>query len=265
MALITLTSDYGWKDHYLAGVKGRFFRELESPQIVDITHDIQPFNLQEAAFVLHRAFPDFPEGSIHIALIDEIPEKGKGLLVALFKGHYFLMADNGLLSLILRDENPDMVLTLDLRNEHLDQPTQQFVRAAAHLYRGGKMELLGRRTEEWVVWNHLNPTIISESRIIKGHVVYVDNYGNLITNIHRAMLRNLGTEANASVTTPRFRKSIPLVSAYSDGRNQGDLLSLFNADGYLEVGVFKSMGFHHNGASSLLGLKVGDEINLNFK
>ena len=114
MAIITLTSDLGSKDSYLASVKGSIYRQLESATIVDITNDITPFNIQEAAYVLRNCFKDFPHGTIHIISVDdELSLKNEHLAVKA-DGHYFIGSDNGLFSLLLSEIKAERIVRLNI-------------------------------------------------------------------------------------------------------------------------------------------------------
>ena len=114
MEIITLTSDLGSKDSYLASVKGSIYSQLESAKIVDITHDITPFNIQQAAYVLRNCFKDFPKGTIHIISVDdELTIKNEHLAVKA-NNHYFIGADNGLFSLLLNEIKAEKIVRLNI-------------------------------------------------------------------------------------------------------------------------------------------------------
>ncbi len=121
MAIITLTSDMGLKDYYVASVKGAILRHCEDAVLVDITHQVTPFNIAEAGFVVKNAFAEFPEGSIHLIAISpeevlhpEDPDRDILHVACRYKGHYFIGADNGMFSLIF-DHEPEELVTLNLK------------------------------------------------------------------------------------------------------------------------------------------------------
>ena len=101
MAIITLTSDLGNKDSYLASVKGSIYSQLESAKIVDITNDITPFNIQQASYILRNCYQDFPKGSIHIIGVDDELSLDNEHVAVELNGHFFIGADNGIFSLLI--------------------------------------------------------------------------------------------------------------------------------------------------------------------
>ena len=113
--VITLTSDFGQKDPYLASLKGELHRLLEHPVIVDISHEIEPFHIAQAAFVVQNSYAHFPEGSVHILCIDDTVSPENKPIVAKLNKHYFVCADNGILSLISPKFKPDEVYEIDIQ------------------------------------------------------------------------------------------------------------------------------------------------------
>ena len=114
MAIITLTTDFGHKDHFVGAIKGTIYRELETARIVDISHDISPFNIQECAYILKNAYKAFPEGTIHIVGVDsELTQENQHIAV-LVDGHYFISANNGVISLITAEINPEKVVEIKI-------------------------------------------------------------------------------------------------------------------------------------------------------
>lgn len=202
MPIITLTSDYGLLDHYLASVKGALLSEMADYKLVDIAHTIEPGNFFEAAFILRNCYATFPKGTVHLVAFQEIAENGKHL-AAEMDGHFFLLADNGLLPMI----NPDLKITktieIDLRSEKSMFPARDILtRAANHLARGGSIDLLGRTARDVEQKTIVRPIISNDKTTIKGAVVYVDNFGNLITNISQKTFREVGQDRSFEILLP---------------------------------------------------------------
>uniref|UniRef100_UPI0030D78422 SAM hydrolase/SAM-dependent halogenase family protein n=1 Tax=uncultured Planktosalinus sp. TaxID=1810935 RepID=UPI0030D78422 len=106
MPIITLTTDFGEKDHFAGAVKGAIYSELETIKIVDISHSVSPFHITEAAYIIQNAYRSFPKGTIHIVGIDsELTPENKHIAV-LLDDHYFICADNGIVSLITQEMKP---------------------------------------------------------------------------------------------------------------------------------------------------------------
>ncbi|MFN4122332.1 MAG: S-adenosyl-l-methionine hydroxide adenosyltransferase family protein, partial [Flavobacteriales bacterium] len=145
MPIITLTTDLGLTDYYIAAVKGTLYSLIPDVQIVDISHQIPKHDLMKAAFNLKYAFQDFPKGTIHILSVNSIETEQYGHVIFEYKGHYFIGADNGVFSIIL-DEDPKQVFQLKKEKSDFIStfPTKEvFSKAAAHVAKGGKLDKIG--------------------------------------------------------------------------------------------------------------------------
>ncbi len=258
-AIITLTTDLGLKDNYVAAVKGSIYKQLPVARIVDITHEISKFNIFETAFILRNVYRDFPEGSVHV--IGVLPEETDAFphLAIHCDGHYFVGTDSGIFSLLF-EKRPDQIVHIDLkRDSAIDTfPTRDvFVKTACHLARGGTLEVLGQQVES--VNARAMPKPVLEPNQIRGTVLYVDSYGNIISSITRKMFDEVGAGRNFSVS---FRKPgfdiRELSESYSDVA-MAERLALFGASGLLEIAI------SYGNASKLLGMEVNDMISVNFE
>ena len=155
--IITLTTDWGDGDYYVGAVKGRFYSLLSNVRIVDITHKIAPFDTAHAAYVVKNSFEMFPLGSVHIVGVDSedfaTPTIIQSHVAMLYKGHYFIGADNGVFSLILDGDTADMIVELTIPFEAVNGYTRfsfstrdRFVASAVHLSKGGDILELGKRS-----------------------------------------------------------------------------------------------------------------------
>ncbi|MFZ0489268.1 MAG: SAM-dependent chlorinase/fluorinase, partial [Salegentibacter sp.] len=146
MAIITLTTDFGEKDHFAGAVKGAIYSELEDIRIVDISHSVSPFHISEAAYIIKNAYRSFPPGTIHIIGIDsELTPENKHLAV-LLDDHYFICANNGILSLIASEVRPEKIVEINIHDKvSTNFPVLDvFVKVACHLARGGTLEVIGK-------------------------------------------------------------------------------------------------------------------------
>ena len=261
MAIITLTSDLGSKDSYLASVKGSIYSQLESVKIVDITHDITPFNIQQAAYVLRNCFKDFPQGTIHIISIDdELTSKNEHLAVKT-NGHYFIGADNGLFSLLLNEMKAEKIVRLNISqstNCMTFSAKNIFVSAACHLARGGTMEIIGAEVADFEVKSAELKAVIKKD-MIRGVVIYVDAYGNAITNIGKDVFESVQKGRNFSILFGREDEQITTISTkYKDVR-PGEKLAIFGENNLLQVAM------NQGEANKLLGLNLHEIIRIEFK
>lgn len=264
MSIITLTSDMGSKDYYVAATKGAIWSQVPNVNIVDITHEVKPFDSQQAAFIIRNAWPDFPLGTIHIIGVNPDQKVDVHHLIVKFDGHYFIGADNGVFSLLF-DRAPDEIfeLNLDQDSDDLTFPTKNlFAKAAAHLARGGTPEVIGKRIDEIKSATSFAPVL--ENDVIKGAVIYIDGYGNVVTNISRKIFRDVGKGREFVLTFKKASIDIKVIHRkYSDVAD-GEKVALFSHAGLLEIAVNKGAPGNGGGASGLFGLRLNDIIRIEF-
>lgn len=264
MAIITLITDMGTKDHYVAMVKGAILTQDPAAVIVDITHAIKPFHNPEAVHVLRNAYPAFPEGTIHIVGVNPEADRFTVHVVAKHNGHYFIGADNGIFPLAF-DGMPDEAyeITMKLDDDHAAFPMRTvFVKAAAHLARGGKPETIGRRLTSLRELFNIKPT--ADDQCIVGQVVYIDHYGNVITNVKRALFDEVRQRRPFRISFGHSADDITrLHTTYGDVPN-GVCLAFFNASDNLEIAVNKGVEGSGGGAARLLGLRETDPVRIEF-
>lgn len=257
MAIITLTTDLGLKDYYVSTIKGAIYSQLPDVTIVDISHDIQPFDISQASFIIKNSYPSFPEGTIHIIGVNAQPEKNTAFVAVQAGGHFFIGADNGIFSLLF-DIHPDKVVQLSIKREKEFQtfPVRDvFVKAACHLARGGTLEVIGTPKSELTQRMLFKPHITPGS--IRGMVTYIDSYENVICNISQQLFRETG-RGRAFNIIMRTNSVDMIHESYNDVAD-GEIIAMFNSTGFLEIAINKGK------ASSLLNLKLGDTISIEFE
>ncbi|MGE8434844.1 MULTISPECIES: SAM hydrolase/SAM-dependent halogenase family protein [Chryseobacterium] len=274
MSIITLTSDFGNLDYRVAAVKGKILSLNPEVNIIDITHDIQAFNLIQTSYIVRNAYKYFPKGSIHIISVDSFYHKSRKNILYKADGSYFLAADNGLLSLIFFDIKPEAIYELTLNNRFDDvinfTSTDIFVPAAVHLANGGLPEVIGRKID--TVKQLMFPRAVyneSEGMII-GEVTYIDNFGNIISNINQDFFENISKGYNGFTIKFRnlslsriFSSHTEVVSDWErETEFHGQSAAIFNDSQLLELTIYK--GSKKNGAKSLFGLNVGENIYIEF-
>jgi S-adenosylmethionine hydrolase len=263
---ITLTSDYGLKDYYLPATKGAFINQFDKDEyfnLVDISHNIEPFHLAQAAYIISGAFSNFPEGTVHCL---GMHVGNKRHIAALYRGHYFLAEDNGILSLIFQSK-PDAVVEINrikADNTHSNFSFKDlYPKAACHLARGGAMELLGTRIdEEYDQKLPLKPTVSADG--IVGQVIYVDRIGNVITNITQKLFND-----NLKGRKFRIKYSIEINQIAKIHSNYfevpiGEKIALFNDMGHLEIAINLGSNATSGGANQLFGLQLGTTIRVEY-
>jgi S-adenosylmethionine hydrolase len=275
MAIITLTTDFGEKDHFAGAIKGAIYSEMPDVRIVDISHSVSPFNIPEAAYIIQNAYSSFPEGTIHIIGIDsEINEENKHIAIAL-NGHYFVCANNGIMSMICAEVSPTQIVEINIHDkiETSFPVLDVFVKVACHIARGGTLAVIGKAIDTIKPIRNLEPYVNEEKTQIIGSIIYVDNYGNVVTNIKKSFFETIqkGRRFEVSARSHKFKK---IHAKYSDIVNfntpeenrfdEGRGLVVFNSSNYLEIAIYKGNTGNVGGASGLMGLKLRDTVTVNF-
>lgn len=275
MAIITLTTDFGEKDHFAGAIKGAIYNELPNVRIVDISHSVSPFNIPEAAYIIQNAYSSFPKGTIHIIGIDsEINEENKHIAIKL-DDHYFICANNGIMSMVCSEIAPEKIVEINI---HDKLPTSfpvldVFVKVACHIARGGTLEVIGKLIETIKPIKNIIPFVNDEKNQIIGNVIYIDNYGNVVTNIKRKFFENIQKGRLFEVSARNYKFKI-IHSKYSDivdfklpeekRFDEGRGLVVFNSSNYLEIAVYKSNSSTVGSATTLMGLTMRDTVTINF-
>lgn len=264
MPLISLSSDYGNKDPYRAIVLGVLADLAPQLRVVELSHEISPGNLPEAAFIIGHAYGAFPKGSVHLILNQELGGSGQFLAMEL-NGHFFIAADNGILSLLQGAKKAKAIHRIELtEQEGSFFPGRDFLaKAAVHLAQGGAMSLLGKPVQSIKASRAPQPQVDRERRRINGHIIYIDHYGNLITNIGEQLIQEAQTGANFQINLPRNRALSSIAKSYGD-KGQDGVLALINSLGLLEIAFGGAVSKDYNGANTLLGLKLMDEISIDY-
>ena len=255
MAIITFMSDFGMSDHYVSAVKAKILSINPGLKIIDISHDIEPFNIAHAAYVLKSVFRDFPKGTVHLAAVNSHGEKKNRYLTAKIEDHFFVVPDIGLLSLICEDE-PGMIAELfSIDGIPESFPAKNILaKAAAMLASGSGMNDVGTYTKDYL--RRIDRKFRATKKQISGNVIRVDHYGNLITNIEEEVFNILLKNRSFLVLFGR-EKADKINSTYNDV-DDGDCFVIFNDLGVLEIGINKG------NASKLLGLKYDSTVSIVF-
>jgi len=256
MAIITFMSDFGMSDHYVSAVKAKILSVNPGLKIIDISHNIEPYNIAHASYVLKSVFRDFPKGTAHIIAVNTHGERGNRFLIAKIEDHTFVGPDNGLFGLITESE-PTMIA--ELRNvdvNHTSFPAKNVLaKAAAMLASGSGLNDVGDYTRDYI--RRIDRKFRATKKQISGNVIRIDHYGNLITNIEEEVFNILKKDRPFSVQFGR-EKADRINSSYNE-LEDGDCFVIFNDLGLLEIGINKG------NAAKLLGLKYDSQVSIIFE
>ncbi len=259
MTILTLTTDFGLRNGFAGTMKGVIWGIVPQVKIVDISHEIAPQNIQEGAFTLWRAAPFFPEGTIHVYVVDPGVGTKRRPLAARLGNQYFVGPDNGMLTLLIEaaEQTKEPVEFIHLNNpkywlpriSHTFHGRDIFAPVGAHLANGVSLGALGPRFND--------PVRIELPRPIKtdtgwtAHVTGIDTFGNLTTDLPASALQN------RTDVLFRLRGAEVAGMAESYGQKQpGDLIALVDSEGYLEIAIV------NGSAAQKLTAKVGDTVDV---
>ena len=275
MPIITLTTDFGLKDHFVGAVKGAIYNELKDVRIVEISHQLTPFNITESAYVLKNAYKHYPEGTIHIVGVDsEISVENKPIAMKL-DGQYFICCDNGILSMITNEINPERMVEVTISNsdENKFKVLGLFVTVACHIARGGMLEVIGKKIDTIKNIYELQPQVNVDQNQIVGSVIYIDNFGNVISNISKNLIQQVGKGRPYEIIVRNYTFTriydgynevvdfeVPIEKRQDDGKR----MALYNSADLLQIAIYRSNLKTVGGASSLLGLDYRDTITIRF-
>ena len=259
MAIITLTSDWGTSDYYVAAVKGTILAQIPDATIVDITHEIDPFNLPQVGFTLRNCFRCFPQGSIHIIAVDTIESLENPHVVVKAEGQYFISTDNGIFSHILNEGKFEEAVYIDVLQDSdtFNFATRdRFVKVAAMIARGEPLSSIGA-TREKLNMGGVFCAVVRDNTI-EGVVIHIDAYENLITNITKEMFER---ERRGRDFTIMVKGNLYTVDKISDSYldvGEADLVAIFGSHGYLELALSRAK------LASLCGIELSASIKVVF-
>jgi hypothetical protein len=259
MTVVTLTTDFGSGDHEAGVLKGVIWKIAPEVKIVDLSHDIAPHDITEAAILLWRAAPNFPEGTIHVVVVDPGVGTSRRGIVAHIGTHYFVGPDNGLVSLLLEraKENRDLIefIHLDKSRFWMAEVTQVFhgrdifAPVAAHLASGVSLNELGSPIFDPIILDIPRSTPTSQGWI--GQVIHIDHFGNISTNLHDYQI----SQHKDVMIKIKGEKIVGLVSTFGE-RSPGSLVALMDSSGSLAICLV------NGNAAGFLHARVGDTIEV---
>ncbi len=259
--IITLTTDFGLSDGYVAAIKGVILSRTPEATIVDLCHAIAPQDIVQAAYIIKDTFSSFPIGAIHVVVVDPGVGSDRGIILLAAHGHYFLAPDNGVLGLLIDAEAKAF---LAQRPDLYQQPVSCTFHGrdimaplAAHLAAGHPPESIGQTLalEKLTVLSLPVPTIDRSCGRISGCIIRIDHFGNLITNISRADVQQLAASP-ALISLSIGQHSITSWHENYSQAAPGQALILINSSGLIEVAI------NQGHAANSLACKINDNVIL---
>ena len=255
--VITLTTDFGASDHFVGVMKGVILGIHPNVEIVDITHEVKPFEVSDGAFTIAQAYRYFPKRTIHVIVVDPGVGSSRRPILAEMAGQYFVAPDNGVLSMIYAREQPRVRHTTNER--YFLHPVSQtfhgrdvFSPTAAHLAAGVTPARFGKRIDDYLRLTFFRPTRTGK-RTWTGCILKIDRFGNLITNLH--------IDEFAAVRTRPFElqvgfQTVARLAANFSEAPAGELVAIAGSSGYIEVASNQAS------AAKTLGCSAGSPVEL---
>ena len=255
--IITLTTDFGLADHYVGTMKGVLLGRCPDAQLVDISHQIEPFSIWSAAYTIDQAAPFFPEGSVHVVVVDPgVGTARKGIVLESF-GQYFVAPDNGLLSMVFRRDTKAVAHEIANRDLYLSQASSTFhgrdifAPVAAALAAGKiRPEEVGPVVDEIQILDRIDPVKAGPS-LLAGAVLSVDRFGNVITNFRVSGSKPL---ASQEFEVRTVKNTVTAAFPTFEAAPLGICFAYIGSSGNVELGMNRQSAALH------LGLKPGDVI-----
>lgn len=272
MSIITLTTDFGIKDHFVAVAKGKLLSLMPNCQIIDVTHCIDFYNIPNASYVVNGICDVFPKNTMHIICVDAELYDNESFIAMHWNEQFFLAPNNGILSVLTQQFPADLIVELFV------QPNQKcamdlFTQTAAKLAEGENLSNLGKVLTSCVTLVDVKPQASEDENSIRGTIIYEDHYGNAVTNIDKKFFNKIGKGRNFRMSVASKYK-INRINAYFSDFNldvkslkdyEGDALLIFNELNYLQLSLYKSNPFKTGSVKSLLGLTYRDLILIEFE
>ncbi len=252
--LITLTTDFGTEDGFVGAMKGKILSICPEANIVDITHDITPQNILQASWTLHRSALQFPEGSIHVVVVDPGVGSDRRAILLKSESSWFIGPDNGVFSEIIRRYGSEEIYEIAEQGKGWQSHNSfdglaLFAPAAAYLAKGTSPQEIGNPISEMLALLPKSSPTRTKNHI-QGKILFFDRFGNAITNISRDHLQELiNPHYGVSCKTYSFKPA----KHYQQG-GRGASIAIINSDELLELSVFS------DSAEKKFGLKAGDEV-----
>ena len=252
--IIALLTDFGTQDYFVGAMKGVILSINKKAQIIDITHEIPPQNIQSASFTLRACYRDFPAKTIFTAVVDPGVGSDRRAILVETKDYYFIAPDNGLLSFIFNEDETFRVFELG-NEKYFKHPVSDtfhgrdiFTPAAAHLSNGVKPNKFGDELKDFVIFEESKPRKISDDKI-EAEIIHTDRFGNLISNLKK---EDLFEDFTVLINETRISKT----QRFFADANKSELFMIPGSAGFLEIAAFQ------DSAAKLLNIKLPQKFLL---
>lgn len=257
MPLMTLTTDWGTRDYGVSALKGMMISGMSGMVFVDISHDVARHNIQQAAYIFGNAFTHYPEGTLHFIGVHASTDQPAELLCIRKNQHFFIGLNDGFFSLVF-EETPAEMISLKAGDGATGIYDMKAITGAAlHLLTGNNLYDLGDRQVNFIRRSAFLPT--TDEELINGVVIYVDDFGNVVTNITRQLFEKQRRGRMFEIIVRKSQYSVNTISTRYNEVAPGGSLALFNDAGFLEIAINEDSAFR------LMNLRLNDTVRIEFR
>lgn len=256
MPLITLTTDWGFKDPFVGALKGSILSDCSSAQIIDISHFVPVHDIVQGAYIFKNAAKHFPAGTIHIIAIENNQVELAPLIIIKHNNQHYIGSDCGIFSMIFNEVPDDIARVKAPILLRKTNTTHIIARTAAYLANGGDLYQVGEKIP--VYEERIFPRAVIEGDFIRATVIYIDHFGNAVLNLDAGSFKKIGRDRPFSLLLKRYTIEQEKLYLHYSEVGEGEAISIMNAGGMMEVAIY------NGNASLLIGIKTGDIIRIEF-
>jgi S-adenosylmethionine hydrolase len=255
MHIVSITTDFGLQDYYVAELKARIYQRSPDVQIVDVSHSVDSHDIVQAAHFVENVFRSFPQGSIHCIAVYNYYQKHSSFIIFEREGHYFIGPDNGVFSLIFEDLNSTDVYEIDHNLLGLESIAKIIGWATSYLVKGNPINEIGAHRTEINQKMGIKPVVVGSQ--IRATIIHIDHYENVVINLKREKFDKIREGRDFQIYYKQKDPITEISENYGDVAI-ADVMCSFNSAGYMQIGI--NMGK----ASSMLNLNKNETIQINF-
>lgn len=255
MHIVSITTDFGLQDYYVAELKANIFQKSPGVRIVDVSHSIDSHDIVQASHFVDNVFRSFPQGSIHCVAVYNYYDRNSVFVTFEREGHFFIGPDNGVFSLIFEDLKPSEVYEIDHKLIGISSIAEILGWSVRYINQRNKLSEIGPQKESINQKMGIKPVVTGSQ--IRATIIHIDHYENVVINLKKEQFEKLRAGRNFQL----YYKQTDPITEISD--NYGDVaitdvMCSFNSSGYMQIGI--NMGK----ASSMLNLNKNETIQINF-
>lgn len=255
MQIVSLTTDFGTRDYHVAELKASILIVNPNTQIVDVSHEVDSYDIVEAAYNIGNVYQKFPLGTIHVVSVYNYYDTKSEFVVLYREGHYFVAPNNGVLTLVFYDLQPSEVYVIDREKLKKDHLLNIFAHVVGYLSHGLPIEELGEHPRSVNQRIGIQPVVTSNQ--IRATIIHIDHFGNVVVNLKRKKFEQIRNNRNYHIY---YQQNDPIMHISKDYGDVGigEVLCLFNSADYMEIAI------NVGRANELLSLKKNETIQINF-